>query len=177
MQKTVLLLKRALVIPYVRRSQAGKKTWLHGCHRCVYLMVIFIFAVVACTITFFIKTYWLTSFLTFFRWLGTFYDHMIFRSTSITFQRRTFRISVRWNTNRASFFLFLSDPFETFFRRMIIKSTKCALCLDIVCPLVVYTVPWDTVVKIQIICLKGWDIQTFLIRILFLSSKFCLVAG
>ena len=149
----------------------------HACHRCVYLMVIVIFAVVACTITFFIKTYWLTSFLTVFRWLGTSCDHMILRSTSITFPRRTFRISVRWNTNRESFFLFLSDPFETFFRRMIIRSKKCALFLGRVCPLIVSTRPWDSVVKIQIICLQGWDIQTFLIRILFLSSHFCLLAS
>ena len=142
----------------------------HSCHICVYLMVTVVFAVVACTITFFIKTYWLTSFLTVFRWLGTFCDHVIFRSTSIAFSRRTFRISVRWNTYCARFFLFLSNPFETFFRRMVIKSTKCALCLDRVCPFIMSTRPWDTVVKIQIICLQGWDVQTFLIRKILLSS-------
>ena len=34
----------------------------HACHRCVYLMVIVIFAVVACTIPFFVKTYLLSPF-------------------------------------------------------------------------------------------------------------------
>ena len=99
----------------------------HSWHRCVYLMVIVIFSVVACTITFFIKTYLLLPFLIVFWWIGTFCDHVIFRSTSIEITRQTFRIPIRWNTNRASFLLFLSNPFETFFRSMIINSTTCAL--------------------------------------------------
>ena len=150
---------------------------IHLLYRCVYLMVIVIFAVVACTINFFIRTYLLTSFLIIFWWFGTFCDHVIFRSTSIAFTRRTFRTAVRWNTNCASFILFLTSPFETFFRRMVIKSTKCALCLDRVWPLITPNRPCDTVVKIQIICLQGWDVQSFLIRKLFLSSQFCLVAS
>ena len=119
-----------------------------ACHRCVYLTVIVIFAVVACIITFFIKMNWLTSFLTILRWLGTFCNHIIFRSTSEAFLRLTFRIPVRWNINRASFLLFLSNPFEAFFCRMIITSTKCALLLNIVCSLIVSTRPWATAVKI-----------------------------
>ena len=109
----------------------------HSCHRCVYLMVVVIFAVVACMINFFIKTYLLSLFLIIFWWLGTFCDHVIFRSTSKAFPRWKFRISVRWNINLARFFLFLSNPFEAFFCRMIITSTKCALFLDIVCSLIV----------------------------------------
>ena len=118
------------------------------CHRWVYLLVIIIFAVVACTITFFIKMYLLSPFLIIFRWLGTFCDHVIFRFISKEFPRRTFRIPVRWNINRASFPLFLSNPFETFFRRMIITSTKCALCLNSMCSFNISNRPWATSVKI-----------------------------
>ena len=114
---------------------------IHSCHRCVYLMVIVIFAVVACTITFFIKTYLLSPFLIIFWWLGTFCDHVIFRSTSKAFPRRTFQIPVRLKINRTSFLLFLSNPFETFFCRMIITSTKCALFLNRVCSLIISTRP------------------------------------
>ena len=148
----------------------------HSCHRCVYLMVIVIFAVVACTINFFIKTYLLTPVIIIFWWIGIFCNRVIFRSTSKAFPRWTFRIPVRWNINRASFLLFLSNPFETFLRRMVIKSTKCALCLNIVCSLIMSTIPWDAAVKIQVISLQVWDVQKHLVRKLFLSSQFCLVA-
>ena len=83
-----------------------------------------------------------------FFWLGAFCNHVIFRSTSKAFLRRTFRISVRWNIHRASFLLLLSYAFETFFRRMIVTSTKCALCLKIVCSLTMSTRTWATAVKI-----------------------------
>ena len=45
---------------------------IHLCHRWVYLMVIVIFAVVACTITFFIKTYLIFCFSLSFGGLGNF---------------------------------------------------------------------------------------------------------
>ena len=106
----------------------------HVCHRYLYLLVIVVFAVVACTITFIIKAYLLLPFLIIFWWLGTFCDHVIFRSTSKLFPRRTFHMSIGWNINRASFFLFLSYPFDFFFCRVIITSTKCALCLNIFYP-------------------------------------------
>ena len=77
-------------------------------------MVIVIFAVVSCTITFFIKTYLLSPFLIIFWWLGTFCDHVIFRSTSKAFTKRTIQITVRRNINRTRFPLFLSNPFEIF---------------------------------------------------------------
>ena len=67
----------------------------HLFHRCVYIMVVVIFTVVSYMITFFIKTYLLTPFLIISRWLGTFCDHAIFRSTYIVFPRRTFQIPVR----------------------------------------------------------------------------------
>ena len=63
-------------------------------------------------------------------WLGKFCDHVIFRSTSKAFPRRTFHLSIGGNINRASFLLFLSYPFEAIFHRMIVTSIKCALCLD-----------------------------------------------
>ena len=148
----------------------------YSCHRCVYIMIVVIFAVVACTITFFIKTYLLSPFLIIFWCLGTFCDHVIFRSTYKAFPRRTLRIPVRWNINRAIFILFLSNPFETCFCRIIITSTKCELCLNIVCSLIMSTRPWATAVKIQVIILQGWDVQNILVSKLFLSSQFCLMA-
>ena len=124
----------------------------HSCHRCVYLMVIVIFTVVACTVTSFIKTYLPSPFLVIIWWLGKFFYHVIFRSTSKAFPRQTFRIPVRWNINRASFLLFLSNPFETFFRIFIVTSTKCALCLNSMCYFTVPTINWAAV-KIEVISL------------------------
>ena len=148
----------------------------HSCRRCVYLMGIAIFAVVACTITSFIITYLLSLILVIFWWLGTFCDHVIFRSTSIAFPRRKFRISVRWNINRVSFLLFLSNPFETFFRRMIITSPKCTLYLNRVCSLTMSNKTWETTVNIYLISLQGRYVQWFLVSKFFLSSQVCLVA-
>ena len=91
----------------------------HSCNICISLVVTIIFAVFACIITFFIKTYL----------LWTFCDNVIFISTSKEFPRRTFHLSIGWNINRVSFFLFLSYPFETFLCILINTSTKCALCL------------------------------------------------
>ena len=163
---------RTFTILYTFAFVITRHTW----NRCVYLLVIVIFAVVACTIKSSIKTYLLSPFLIISWWIGTFCDHVIFRSASIAFPRRTFRIYVRWNTNRVSFLLFLSNPFEFFFHIMVINSKKIALCLDLVCYLIMSTRPRDTVVKIQVISLKGWNVQIFLIRIIFLSSQLCLVA-
>ena len=84
----------------------------------------------------------------FFQWtppLVCFLNHVIFRSTSKAFTRRTFRISVRWNINRASFLLFLSYPFEECFGRIIVTSTKCALCLNMQCYFAISTRTWATV--------------------------------
>ena len=44
----------------------------HVCHRCIHLLVTIIFAVVACTITFFIRMYFLSQFLIIFWCLWTF---------------------------------------------------------------------------------------------------------
>ena len=55
----------------------------YSCHICIYLAVTIIFAVVACIITFFNKTYV----------LWTFFDHVIFRSISKAFPRQTFHFS------------------------------------------------------------------------------------
>ena len=99
----------------------------HSCHRCVYLMVIIIFAVVSCTITFFIKTYLPSPFIIIFWWLGTFCDHVIFRSTSQAFPRRTYHLSIGLKINRAISLIFISYPFETLFCRVINTSTKCSL--------------------------------------------------
>ena len=117
----------------------------HSCHRCVYLMVVVIFFVVAYTITFFIIKYLRLSFLIVFWWLGKFCDHVIFRSIYKAFPRRKFHMSIGWNINRASFLLFLSYPFESFFCRMIVTSTKCELCLNRVCSFAISTRTWATV--------------------------------
>ena len=106
----------------------------HSWHRCIYISVTINFSVVACTITLFNKTYL----------LWTFYDHVILRYTSKEFLRRTFRLSIGWNINRASFILLLSYPFETLFCRVINTSTKCALCLKIMCP---FTIPTNWLPK------------------------------
>ena len=86
----------------------------HSCHRCIYFMVIIIFAVFACTINFFIVRYLPSPFLIIFWWLGKFCDHVIFRSISKAFPRRTFQIPVRWNINRARFILLLSNRLKNF---------------------------------------------------------------
>ena len=113
----------------------------HSCHRYVYLMVIVIFAVVACTITFLIKAYLLSPFLIIFWWLGTYCNHVIFRSTSKAFLRRTFRISVRWNIIRASFlysFLILLYFFSAEWllppQNVNFSWTECALSLCLIEP-------------------------------------------
>ena len=113
----------------------------HSCHRCIYILVTVIFAVVACKITFLIKTYLLSPFLIIFWWIWTFWDHVVFISTSKEFLRRTFQISFRQNINCTSFLLFLSYTFETFFRRMIINPqnvhfylTECAFSLYLLEP-------------------------------------------
>ena len=55
---------------------------------------------------------------------------MIFRSASKTFTRRAFRTFVVQITSRTRFPLLLSDPFEFFFFRVVVTSTKSALCLE-----------------------------------------------
>ena len=57
----------------------------HTCHRCLYILVIVIFAVVVCTINFFIKTYVISPFFNTFKWIWTFCNNVIFISTSKTF--------------------------------------------------------------------------------------------
>ena len=43
------------------------------------------------------------------------------------------------------FFVFLSHPFETFFCRVICTSTKCALCLNIMCSITSSTKNWAAI--------------------------------
>ena len=86
----------------------------HMCYRCLYPLVTVIFAVVACTITFFIKTYLLSLFLVIFLWLWKFHNQVIFISTSKSFPRRTFCLSIAWSINCTRFFLFLSYHFGFF---------------------------------------------------------------
>ena len=100
----------------------------HSCHRCIYLVITIIFAVVACTITFFIKTCLLWAFC----------DHVIFRSTSKAFPRHAFHMSIGWKINRVSVFLFLSYPSETFSKEWLSPPknvhsiwTACALSLSL----------------------------------------------
>ena len=57
----------------------------HSCHRYVYFKVIVIIAVVFCTIALFLSFVRLESFLTVFRWFGTFCDKMVFGSASKAF--------------------------------------------------------------------------------------------
>ena len=121
----------------------------HKFHRCIYLLVIFIFAVVAfflwSKINYFIKTYLLSPFLVIFRWLWTFFNYMIFIYASKTFTRRAFYTSVVQITSRTRFLVFLSDYFETFFCRMVGTSKKCALCMDKIFSLTVFNKTWAAV--------------------------------
>ena len=103
------------------------------CHRCIYLLVTVIFAIVVCTINFFIKMYLLWPFLVIFWWLWEFCNYAIFRFTSKLFLRSSFRSYAVQMTNCTSFLISLYDPFETFFCRVISNSTKGALCLNSVC--------------------------------------------
>ena len=117
----------------------------HTCHRCIYLLYTVIFAVVACTITFFNKTYLLSKFSIICWWLWIFWDHVIFISTSKEFPRRTFCSSIVQNINRARFFLFLSYPFEAFFCRVIYTYTKISLCLNSIYSFTISTKTWASV--------------------------------
>ena len=117
----------------------------HTCHRCIYLLVTVIFAVVSCMITFFIKAYLLSPFLIIFWCLWKFYNHLIFISTSKAFPRRTFCLSIVQNINCASSFLFLSYPFEAVFCRVICTSKQCALCLKIMCSFTISTKTWAAI--------------------------------
>ena len=111
----------------------------YKCHLCIYLLVTVIFAVVSCTITLFIKTYLIFTFLILFWWLWTFFNKVIFRSTSKTIPRRIFHTSVIQITRRTRFLIFLSDTFETFFCRMVGTSAKITLCLDTIYSLTIST--------------------------------------
>ena len=84
----------------------------HTCHIYIYLLVIFIFSLVTKMISSFIKMYLISPFLILFWWLRTFFNDVIFRSTSKTFPRHTFRTSVVRITSRTIFFFLFSDPFE-----------------------------------------------------------------
>ena len=122
-----------------RTSVITSHTW----HKCIYLLVIVIFSVVLCTIIFFIKTYLILPFLILFRWLWTFCNQVIFKSTSKKFPSRTFHSSVVRITSCTSFLLLLSDPFEIFFCRVIRTSTKCALFVKSVCSFTIYIKTWS----------------------------------
>ena len=122
----------------------------HSCHRCVYLLVTVFFAVVACTIAFFVQTYLLSSFLFIFLWLCKIFDHVIFRSTSKAFPRCMFRLSIVQNIKRASFFLFLSYPFEAFSEEWFVPPqnvhfvwTACALSLFLTKPELLSRFRWS----------------------------------
>ena len=125
----------------------------HSCHICVYFKVIVIFAVVFCTIAFFLRFVRLASFLTVFRWFGTFCDKMSFGSASKAFPSCTIWIFVWGSTSRTSFLFLFSDHFNTFFHRMVRKSTICALCLGRVWFIIVFTRSWLNAVNIQILFL------------------------
>ena len=120
----------------------------HSCHRCVYFKVIVIVSIVFCTIALFLGFVRLASFLTVFRWFGTFCNKMIFGSASKAFLSWTIWIFVWRSTSRTSFLFFFSDILKTFFHRMVRKSTICALCLGRVCFFIVFTRSWLTSVKI-----------------------------
>ena len=128
------------VLPYV--------IIIHSFHTCVYFKVIFIVAIVFRTIAIFLLFFILASFLTDFRWFGTFFDKMIFGSASKAFPSWTIWMFVWRSTSRTSFLFFFSDIFKIFFHRMVRKSTICALCLGRVCFFIVFTRSWLTAVKI-----------------------------
>ena len=148
----------------------------HSCHRCVYFKVIVIVAIVFHTISFLLRFFRLAFLFAVFRWLGTFCNKMIFGSAYKTFLSWTIWIFVWRSTSRTRFLFFFPNLFETFFHRMVSKSTICALCLGRVYFFIVFTLRWLTDVKIQIFCLQWWNVQAFMIRLHFLSSQFCLVA-
>ena len=103
------------------------------CHRCIYLLVTVIIAIIAYTIEFLIKTYLIFTFLIFFWWLGTFCNLVIFGSTSKCFYRCPFCLSVFGITRRRSFFLLLSELLEIVFLQIDEHLQKSALCLNSVC--------------------------------------------
>ena len=96
----------------------------HTCHRSIYLLVTIIFANFTCTITSFIKTYLLLPFIIIFWWIQKFYKYVIFRSTSKAFLRLPLCLAVVWMTSCTELFLFLCDPFETFFAEWLTPQQK-----------------------------------------------------
>ena len=134
----------------------------HLCHKCINILVTIIFAVVACTINFFIKTYFIFPFIIIFWWLWKIFDHVIFRSTSKAFPRRTFCSSIVRSINHARFLLFLSYPFETFFCRVICTSTTVHFFWTS-CAFSLFLPKTQADVNIKAISMQGWNVQWFLI--------------
>ena len=85
------------------------------------------FAVVACMITFFIKTYLISPFHIIFWWLWTFCNYVIFRSTSKTFSRCPFRSSVVWSTSRTSFSFYYLIFLKHFYAEWLVPPQKVHL--------------------------------------------------
>ena len=129
----------------------------HACHICIYLYVTVIFAIVACTINFFIETYSLSRFLIFLVALDIWQlgDHHIHIWN-------IFEVSVLFvcfpKHQPQELFPFPVYSFWVFFYRVISTSTKSALCLNSVFPLA--TSPKTSAdINIKIISLYGWNFQ------------------
>ena len=109
----------------------------HMCHRLIYLFVTVIFAVAACTITFFIKMYLLLPFIILLWWLWTFCNYVIFISTSKEIRGvRSVRLLSKASTARD--FSFSCLFFLIFFCKVINTSTKNILFLNSVYALTIY---------------------------------------
>ena len=113
----------------------------HSRHRCVYIMFVIIFFVVACTITFFIKTYLLSPFLIIFWWIGNIFDHVIFRSTSKAFPRVRSKYlldetSTAWAISLSFLNILKNNSAEWLLppKKMHFAWTECALSLCLLNP-------------------------------------------
>ena len=77
--------------------------YIHAIDAYIFLVTV-IFTIVACTISFLIKTYLLSLLIILFWWLWKFCNKVIFKSTSKTFMRCTLCTSVIQITSRTRFY-------------------------------------------------------------------------
>ena len=132
----------------------------HSCHRCVYLMVIVIFAVVACTIKFSLKR---TCFRRFSLSSGGLGHFAIMWSSDPHLRhfrggRSKFLLDETSTAQDFSFFILI---LLKYFSAEWLLPLKCAVCVNRVCSLIMSTRYWDTSVKIQVISMQGRDVQWF----------------
>ena len=99
----------------------------HSCHKYIYILIVIIITVLEsffrCTISTFVETDLIFSFLVHFRWLQTFRNQMIHISESKTFVRCTFILFFSLINSRTTFLLLLSYS-SICFCRIVSTSTN-----------------------------------------------------